>query len=87
MAKNRLALICRKIGLPVFILLMIAIPLTAFGATWTVCTGGGCNYLTISAAYASGAVANGDTLELHSNITDNVTFNSSTKNVNITSQA
>jgi uncharacterized repeat protein (TIGR01451 family) len=70
-----------------FLLFFISLPLAGYCATtWTVCSGGGCNYLTLSAAYASGSVVTGDTLELRSDITDNLDLSTS-KVVNITSQA
>ena len=68
------------------LLIVVLFSSSVVAATWTVCTGGGCNYLTLSAAYASGSVASGDTLELHSNITDSLDLSLS-KIVNITSQA
>lgn len=66
--------------------LILSFPSAVFGAVRTVCSGGGCDYLTLTAAYTNAAVATGDTLELRSNITDNLNLNSS-KVVDITSQA
>ena len=86
MTKNRLTPKLNKLGMSVFILfLSLFIPSLASAAI--VLVGGGQTFTTITAAYASGTVNNGDTLQLTSNITDNIAFTSNSKNVNITSAA